>query len=476
MSMDILIISTNHNKQPMPVMPVGACFVAEAAEKAGNRVKLLDLMFCGDPLNALASELQRSDYDLIGLSVRNIDNNDMQNPVEFFGDLPALTKVIRQKTEAPIVLGGSAISVMPEELLRYSNVQLAVLGDGEMVFPELLRVLSDGKNLETVPGIATYKNNVFRKTDLFSASLRSCYIPDFHRWINIKAYLSNLSTVPVQSKRGCPYRCIYCTYPIGEGREYRLCEPESVVEGIKRSASSGLRDFEFVDNVFNSPYEHAMAICESFFRADLNVCLQSLELNPLFIDDDLLSAMERAGFVGIGVTAESASGVVLDSLRKGFTTEHVYDAAQVIGRHNLPCIWIFMLGGPNETEKTVRETLTFAEKCIRPQDVAFFNVGIRIYPGTELEYLAREQGILMIPKEEMLKPVFYISPQLDIEWLTRELQANMDTHMNYISNDSLSLPYLTSIHRFGYRFGVKPPLWKHTRLIRRGLRFLGVNA
>ena len=474
--MNILIISTNHNKQPMPVMPVGACFVAEAAEKAGNRVRLLDLMFLEDPLNILASELQECGYDIIGLSVRNIDNNDMQNPVEFFSDLPALIKVIRQKTDAPIVLGGSAISVMPEELLRYSKLQLAVLGDGEVVFPELLRVLSDGKNPESVPGIATYENNVFRKTNPFSASFRSCLIPDFQRWINIKAYLSNLSTVPIQSKRGCPYRCIYCTYPIGEGRDYRLCEPESVVDEIKRSVSSGLRDFEFVDNVFNSPYEHAIAICEGFSRADLNVCLQSLELNPLFIDDDLLSAMEYAGFVGIGITAESASGIVLDSLRKGFTTEHVYGAAEVVGRHKLPCIWIFMLGGPGETEKTVRETLSFAKKCIRPQDVAFFNVGIRIYPGTVLEHLAREQGILMLPKEEMLKPVFYISPQLDIEWLKRELQAAMDTHMNYISTDSLSFPYLTSIHRFGYRLGVKPPLWKHTRFIRRGLRFFGVNA
>jgi radical SAM superfamily enzyme YgiQ (UPF0313 family) len=249
-----------------------------------------------------------------------------------------------------------------------------------------------------------------------------------------------------------------------------------VVDAIRRSASFGLRDFEFVDNVFNSPYEHAMAICEALSRADLNVCLQSLELNPLFIDDDLLSAMEHAGFAGIGITAESASDIVLDSLRKGFTTKHVYCAAEVIRRHKLPCVWIFMLGGPNETEETVRETLRFAEKRIRPQDVAFFNIGIRIYPETELEYLAREQGVLILSKGEMLKPVFYFSRQLNREWLTKELQIAMNAHMNYISADSLSFPYLSSIHRFGYRLGVKPPLWKHTRFIRRGLRFLGVDA
>ncbi len=144
--MNILIISTNQSKQPFPVMPVGACIIAEAAEKSGHKVRLLDLMFCEDPLRAIASELQRSEYDLIGLSVRNIDNNDMKSPVEFFSDLPLLMKVIRQNSAASVVLGGPAISVMPEELLRYSEAPLAVLGDGEMVFPELLRALSNGKN------------------------------------------------------------------------------------------------------------------------------------------------------------------------------------------------------------------------------------------------------------------------------------------------------------------------------------------
>ena len=474
--MNILLISTNRNRQPIPVMPIGACTVAEAAEKAGHKVKLLDFMFCADPINTLTSELQKSEYDLIGLSVRNIDNNDMKKPVEFFSDLPILTSMIRQNTRAPIVLGGAAVSVMPEELLRYSEASLAVLGDGQMVFPELLRFLSVDKNLEGVTGIATYENNVLKKTYSPLHSFNSCFIPDFCRWINIESYLSNLSTIPVQTKRGCPYQCIYCTYPMGEGRNYRLCEPESVVDAIKSSASFGLCDFEFVDNVFNSPYEHAMAICEGLFKAHLRIRLQSLELNPLFVDDNLLSAMEHAGFVGIGITAESASDTVLNRLKKAYTKEHVYFAAEVIRRHKLPCVWIFMLGGPGETEETVRDTLKFAEKHIRQQDIAFFNIGIRIYPETELEDIGREEGILTLPKEEMLKPVFYLSPQLSPEWLSRELQTAMDSHMNYISSDSLSFPYLSSIHRFGYRLGIRPPLWKYTRFIRRGLRFLGVDA
>ena len=93
-------------------------------------------------------------------------------------------------------------------------------------------------------------------------------------------------------------------------------DPEGVIDTIQHLAAAGLHDIEFVDNVFNSPYDHALTICEGLARSQSGARLQSLELNPLFIDDTLLTAMERAGFVGIGITVESASDIVLDKLKK----------------------------------------------------------------------------------------------------------------------------------------------------------------
>lgn len=475
--MNILIVATNHYSSPVPVMPVGACMVAEAAELAGHSVRVLDLMFEQNPLNALESELNTSNPDFIGLSVRNIDNNDMQNPVSFFKDLKPLMGTIRSKTPAPVVLGGAAVSVMPEELLRYTGADWAVLGDGEVVFPKLLSALSQGKTPGNLPGIAWIEDNVFTKNtgsvDRFS---NGCLSPNFHRWIDVHAYRSRLSTVPIQTKLGCHFKCIYCTYRKIEGHDYRLCDPESVIDAIKNLAATGLRDIEFVDNVFNSPYDHALAVCEGLASSRHDARLQSLELNPLFIDDTLLTAMERAGFVGIGITVESASDIVLDGLQKGFTAKDVYHAAQIVKHHHLPCLWIFMLGGPGETEATVRETLCFAEQYIRPKDVAFFNIGIRIYPGTELEHRAREEGVLSAPPGEMLEPLFYVSPALDLNWLTETMRQTMAAHMNYINSNTIGLSFLPAMNRLGYTLGVKSPLWRHTRFIRRGLRVLGMDV
>jgi radical SAM superfamily enzyme YgiQ (UPF0313 family) len=219
-----------------------------------------------------------------------------------------------------------------------------------------------------------------------------------------------------------------------------------------------------------------MEVCAALARVKHKARLQCLELNPRDFDDGLVTAMERAGFVGMGITLESASDPVLQGLRKGFTSREVHHAAEVVRRHRIPCAWIFMLGGPGETRETVRETLRFARKYIRPMDVAFFNTGIRIYPGTELESIARTEGILTRPAEEMLAPVFYLSPEVDADWLDQELKNAMNSQMNFINMASMGLSLLPTIHRVSHKIGLRPPLWRHTGIIRRGLRLAGMDV
>jgi radical SAM superfamily enzyme YgiQ (UPF0313 family) len=475
--MNILLINTNRNRSPMPVMPLGACLVAEAVERAGHRVGFLDLMFASDPLEAIERAIRRAAPGVIGLSVRNIDNNDMLNPVFFAGDCLPLLRRIRRLTEAPVVLGGAAVSVMPEQLLRFTGADWAVAGEGETVFPELVNALAAGRSPEYLPGLAWLADGRFH---LNAPAREECggrfAVPDFARWLNLRAYKRNMATAPLQTKLGCHFQCIYCTYRRIEGGAYRLMDPQGTVAAVRAYTAMGFRNVEFVDNVFNSPRSHCLAVCEALARTPHNARLQTYELNPLFIDDDLLTMMERAGFVGAGVTVESASSAVLARLKKGFSAEVVHRAAETIRRHRLPCIWIFMLGGPGETEATVEETLSFAQSAIRPSDAVFFTTGIRVYPGTEIDRIARDQGMLTLSAEQMLEPFFYVSPELDRVWLAKRIRRAMRENCHFISGDTFDLPFLPAINRIGSLVGVEPPLWRYTRLIRRGLRLAGVNA
>ena len=474
--MNILIISTNRNAHPAPVLPAGACMIAESAERAGHAVLLLDLMFLADPLRALKAVLGKTGFDVIGLSVRNIDNIDMRAPRYFIDDLIALIEVIRSFAATPLVLGGAALMVMPEEIMRATSVPCGVVGDGEVVFPRLVEKLALNEPWEELPGVASLIDGKFRANAPAPGLSRPCSGPDYSQWLNMKTYCSHMSTVPLQTKLGCRFQCVYCTYRRIEGVEYRLSEPESVAETTLRYASSGFRDIEFVDNVFNAPYDHALAVCEALIRSKHRARLQSIELNPVSFDQRLLSTMGRAGFVGIGLTVESASDPVLKGLRKGFTSSDVHAAADVVKHNRLPCLWIFLLGGPGETRDTVRETLRFAEKFIRPQDAAFFSIGIRMYPGTELETIARRQGVLNIPSGSMLGPLFYVSPEVEADWIMEQVKRSMNSHMNFMNGDSMSFSYLPLISRLGHRLGLKPPLWRYTRYIRRGLRSVGMQV
>jgi radical SAM superfamily enzyme YgiQ (UPF0313 family) len=475
--MNILLISTNRNQLPMPVMPIGACMVAEACERAGHRVMMLDLMFERQPDEAVKQAILSFRPDVVGISVRNIDNNDMRDTMFFLEDLHRIVNTVRGHCDAPVILGGAALAVMPEAILRLCEVSCAVLGDGETVFPLLLDRIAEGEPFGDVPGIAWLDHDGFNSTPCpGQGGITECGAPGYHRWVNVPAYRSQLATAPLQTKLGCAFQCVYCTYRKIEGNGHRLADPASVADAVTRLAGSGLRDVELVDSVFNVPYDHARGVCDALARVKHGARLQSLELNPRSFDDELVSAMERAGFAGMGLTVESASDPVLQGLRKGFTTREVHKAAEVMGRHHIPCAWIFLLGGPGETQETVAETLRFAETAARPQDVVFFNIGIRIYPGTELESIARRQGVLAAPPDQMLQPVFYVSPGVAAAWMMDEVRRSMSTNMNFINTDSIGLSILPRVHRAAHLMGVRPPLWKHTRFIRRGLRMMGMDV
>lgn len=477
-SMNVIIVATNRSRQPVPVIPLGACLVAQSLEMAGHQVRLLDLMFEPDPSRALSRAFEESDPDMVGLSVRNLDNNDMGNPEEYVGELTALVRKIERHSNAPIALGGPAVGVMPEGLLRATRARLAVLGDGEAVFPMLIDSLITGLSfsdtLETTPRVAWIENGNFRRSTSVPLKLHpDLMVPDFQRWVDLRRYLSHLAAVPVQSKRGCPFECIYCTYGISEGKDYRLFPPEEVADAVRGLGARGIRDVEFVDNVFNSPYEHAMDICQDLARSPSGADLQTIELNPAFVDRELLDAMRRAGFTGVGITAESTSDKVLKNLGKGYTPDQVWHASEAMRQSPIPCFWLFLIGGPGETRESFRETVRFARTAARPMDVVFFNVGLRIYPGTHLERTAREEGSLAASPREMLLPTFYFSPELDLSWVREELSSLTRVNLNFIHSASLSHPWLPAINRLGHLLRVKQPLWRHTRTIRRMVRTLG---
>lgn len=377
---------------------MGVCRVASVLEGAGLDVRVLDLCFADDPARALTDALRSDAPAVVGVSVRNLDDMNSQTAHYYLDEVrrQVLDTVRRHAPGVPIVVGGSAVGVAPEEVREALGGDYTVVGDGEGASLELFPALLEGRDPGALP-------------------LASRSIPDLdaypfargYRWIDWPAYSAYGSHYGIQTKRGCDRACVYCSYPVIEGRAYRLRDPVRVVDEIQDAFErGGVEDFEFVDSTFNFPRDHAIAICDELSRRRLPVKLDTMGLNPAAVDAELIEAMIRAGFNEVSCTPESGSDVVLRGLGKGFSRAQIAEASRVLVASGLPTKWYFLFGGPGECEETVRETFAFIDEFISPEHLVIAMVGIRVLPHTALERLARREGRLG-GRQGLLQPAFY---------------------------------------------------------------------
>ena len=472
----VLLVSTNRERSPQPVVPNGVACVASALAHAGHEVRVLDLCFVRDPLRASREAVRAFAPEVIGVSVRNIDNSDLIALRHYTPEAAAVTTALRVAApHATVIAGGAAFGVAPASLTDALGVDWAVAGDGERATVALLEALAAGREPGEIPGLVRREASGTRLVPP-GGDGRMDTLPEtrLQDWIDIGAYQRHGATVPIQTKRGCVFKCVYCTYLNVEGWGYRLREPESVADEIASLLHDrGVRRFEFVDSTFNSPPRHAIGVCEAIIRRGLRVHLDTTNFTPASATPDLLAAMRPAGFRWLGITAESASDAVLARLDKGFDADQVRSVAERVERAGMKVLWIFLVGGPGETPETLEETLRFAHWRLSRGDAVYLTVGLRIYPGTTLERIAADEGVIEAG-DPLLTPAFYFSPGLDQHAAVTRLRAFAEAHPRFMfSADSRSslLPRLT---RLASLLRLPGPHWRYMgvfqRLARAGRR------
>jgi radical SAM superfamily enzyme YgiQ (UPF0313 family) len=403
----VLLIAANTERINLPTLPLGLALVSAATRASGHEVHYLDLMSEEDPSRALGEALEEGRPDVIGISVRNIDNQDMDHPSFLLAAVRPVVAACRAATTAPIVLGGTGFTLFPEATLRYLGADFGVAGEGEEAFPALLGVLSTGGDTTAVPGVHRPGQRPHRPRARL-ASLEEPPLPESELWQG--ADLEDPALwVPVQTRRGCPYRCSYCSTPVIEGRLLRARSTRSIIDQLTAMAASGVRRVQFVDNVFNVPKPYALELCRNMSAAGLPLQFQAI-LYPHDVDEELASALSDAGCAAVSLGFESGSDAILREFGKRFRREDVRRAAQVLSDHGIRRNGFLLLGGPQENRDSIRESLDFIRSL--ELDMLKITVGIRIYPETPLARIAVERGIIQ-PTDDLLLPRFYLTPGLE---------------------------------------------------------------
>jgi len=430
--MKVLLISANTLTEPYPVYPLGLDYVAKAIAQ-NHKVKISDLNDLKD-FDSIKEVIRNFLPDIIGISIRNIDNTDTIDPKGFIGSYKIIIDLIRNYSKSPIVLGGSGFTIFPAEVLEALQADYGIIGEGER-FSLLLNAIEKKEDVSTIPGVITRRNNAQIPIPLDKSFAARIDINNSH----LEFYLKKGGMLNLQTKRGCSLKCIYCTYPHIEGSRLRLIPPKEVAKAALKLQEAGAKYFFITDSAFNCDVFHSTEVAQAFIKYGVSIPWGAFFV-PKSPPKDYFKIMADAGLTHVEFGTESMSNKMLASYRKPFKINNVFDAH----------------GGPGENADSLRETLSNINKL--DKTVLFFFCGLRIYPHTALYDIALSEG--QISKDQnILKPVFYQSGSLSSEEIINMVSRHAKGRMNWIigAGGEQTAKIVSRMYDLGYS-GL---LWEH---------------
>jgi lipid biosynthesis B12-binding/radical SAM protein len=438
--MKILLISANVTLSPYPIYPLGVSMIAAALTKAGHEVLQVDFLQQNNSLEAIGCSVEQFKPDLVGISVRNIDNVNLMNEQYYIQNVENIVTKIKGVTDVKVLLGGAGFSLIPDLILRETGADYGIIGEGEVLAVEFAN--------NAAKGIYPSERLIGSTTRLTGGQINSALYDE--RLLAFYLHSGNIASI--QTKRGCAYKCVYCTYPVLEGSEIRRREPRAVVDDIEL-----LRDkfktkyIFFVDSVFNDDEGAYLEVIDEMLRRNVSIPWTGF-FKPGGLTDVIVERMKKTGFVAAEVGADAGCDITLKKMGKSFTFRDIVECNDLFVRHGIATSHFFMFGGPGETEETVHEgikNILGLQKC-----VVFIFMGIRILPDTPLARLAVKEKIITA-EDGMLKPVYYISPSVDKKWLEDTLTKAFAGVRHCVFPPDAMDNSLQVLHKLGYT----GPMW-----------------
>jgi len=447
----ILLISANRCTTPEPVFPLGLAYLSAALRQSGHQVIWLDPL-CADHLEEV---LEESTPDLVGISLRNIDDVLIRRQETFVGNLGELVSTIRRKRACPVVLGGSGFSILPRELLELSGADYGIVGQGEAAFPALIQALQTGEDFRAIPGlIARQQGDFIRNASDTASPALQLEAGDWPQEISAY-YLQAGGMLNVQTQRGCAHRCCYCTYPLIEGTRHRRRSPQAVVSEFEQLEKLGANYTFVVDSVFNSSAAHVTEICEALQRRKIKIRWGCF-LRPQNLTPEMMRLMAGAGLAHIEFGSDSFCDKVLVEYQKGLTFEDIRRSTELARDEGIDFCHFVIAGGPGETPETLE--ISFKNSLTLGSPIIMAVPGMRIYPGTDLFNRAVAEGQVRA-EANLSQPTYYLAPGLHLAQVLELLRSFAGQAPNWIVGDS-DPAYEKLVNRLRQR-GVSGPLWSY---------------
>ncbi len=317
--------------------------------------------------------------------------------------LKGLARAVREaRPDVPLIAGGPIATAFPKGLLGYvREIDAAAWGEGEWTMVDIARRVESGLDLRGVPGLALRRKNgqpymtnkrglIEDLDDLPPVDWSSIDIRAYNDVLNItNTPLDDAGCAVIMSTRGCPFACSYCHKFFG--RKVREIAPLRVVDIMEQIIGDhGIRDFHFMDDIFNYRRGRIMELCGEIESRGLDVRYafpNGLRGDLLTVED--VDAMASTGAYFVNLSIETVSPRLQRMIDKRLDFERTFENAALCSDRGILTRGFAMLGFPTETMEEMRATV---DRMVESgfDEAMFFSV--TPYPGTRLFDFAVKNG------------------------------------------------------------------------------------
>lgn len=364
-----------------------------------------------------------------------------------------ISRYVKEISDIPVVWGGIHSSLLPESTLTHKNIDILIIGEGELSFFEAVRALAAKTSLKGIPGV-WYKEESRIIKNQNRQFLHLDDLPDLPlSLIDIKKFLpvfKKRRTFYIETSRGCPNQCGFCFNAAYNKNTWRAFSAHRAVSELKYlSDKFDIGSFYIIDDNFFVDLRRARAIAEGIIEERLDIFWESQGItinSALKMDGDYLQLLVRSGLKKVHFGIESGSQEILESVNKRLKVEDIIEVNRIWSRHNIIAQYNFMCGFPRETTKDIRKTVDLAFQLMRENANALISplCPYTPYPGTSLYQEAQVSGFIRKQtledwqeadygdniwesqeRKKILSPLFFSSMFLDKHRSTDMVQSRL---------------------------------------------------
>ena len=401
------------SEQPSGNLPIGLMFIAAVLKKTGYIVEILDAFMTdcafqengetlnvGLPFDQIKLEIERRKPDIVGIS--GPFTCQIGNAIK----ISNLTKQVNQKILT--VVGGPHVTLVPKEFLKEAtNVDVAVVGEGEYAMLEISEAFEGKRQFSQILGIAYRQNGVviINPARPFMQQLDELPYPAYDL-VDMELYLSPKKigyrsfqdrAISMITSRGCPFNCCFCAVHLHMGQKFRAHSAKYVLDHIQNVvAKFKVKNIFFEDDNLTLDIRRFKAICDGLIERKIKIGWETPNgIRADYLNLELLKKMKQSGANSIFVGVESGEQQILDDIIcKSLDLRHVVQFAKDAKQIGLKTGAFYIIGFPGEKKENMQRTVDFALELKRKYDVGMHLFMATPSYGTKLYDECKTEGYI----------------------------------------------------------------------------------